>query len=71
MNLDDILEIKDIFTVLKALPLQNYEISLRKFSLAILKDSKRLEVIKTRLLHILFDYCPESFALFIFFFFFS
>lgn len=62
LNLDDILEIKDIFTVLKALPLQNYEISLRKFSLAILKDSKRLEVIKTRLLHILFDYCPESFA---------
>lgn len=62
LNLDDIQEIKDIFTVLKALPLQNYEISLRKFSLAILKDSKRLEVIKTRLLHILFDYCPENFA---------
>ena len=62
LNLDDIQEIKDIFTVLKALPLQSHEISLRKFSLAILKDSKRLEVIKTRLLHILFDYCPESFA---------
>ena len=53
LNLDDIQEIKDIFTVLKALPLQSHEISLRKFSLAILKDSKRLEVIKTlSLIHI-------------------
>lgn len=60
LNVDDFQETMDIIKVLNALPHQQTEISLRKFSLAVLKDSKRLENIKTRLYHIITDYYPES-----------
>lgn len=60
LNVDDFQETMDIIMVLNALPHQQSEISLRKFSLAVLKDSKRLENVKTRLYHIITDYYPES-----------
>lgn len=60
LNIDNIEEIKNMLRILKALPLQDKEISLRKFSLEVLKDSKLLEKFKTRLLHIILDYCPEN-----------
>lgn len=60
LNVDDFQETMDVIKVLNALPHQQTEISLRKFSLAVLKDSKRLENIKTRLYHIITDYYPES-----------
>ncbi len=61
LNIDDETETKEILQVLNALPLQQQEISFRKFSLAVLKDSKRLEIIKTRIVHIIRNYYQEEF----------
>lgn len=62
LNIDHIQEIQELICVLKALPMQDKEISFRKFSLEVLKDTKRLEKYKSRLLHIILDYCPEDFV---------
>lgn len=52
----DVIEIKEIFAVLLALTKQQEEISFRKFSIKALKDSKRLEEIKGKIINIITDY---------------
>lgn len=49
-------EIIDIFKILNGLERQEQEISLRKFSLKILKDSKCLETMKSKIINIINDY---------------
>ena len=61
LNIENIKEIRDTFVVLQALTKQKKEISFRKFSLMVLKDSKRLEDIKSKLVNIVNDYYSESF----------
>lgn len=61
-NLENISELEDIFTVLLALPKQDQEISFRKFSLKVLKDSKKLETIKGKIVNIITDFYPGSFT---------
>lgn len=61
LNIENIKEIRDTFVVLQALTKQKKEISFRKFSLMVLKDSKRLENIKSKLVNIVNDYYSESF----------
>ena len=61
LNIENIEEINDTFIVLQALVKQKKEISFRKFSLMALKDSKRLENIKSKLINIINDYYSESF----------
>lgn len=61
LNIENIEEINDTFIVLQALVKQKKEISFRKFSLMVLKDSKRLENIKSKLVNIVNDYYSESF----------
>lgn len=55
-------ELHDIFTVLLALENQEQEISFRKFSLKVLKDSKKLETIKGKIFNIITEFYPDIFT---------
>ena len=61
LSIDNNQEIRDISKVLQALINQEKEISFRKFSVTVLKDSKRLEIIKGKVINIINDYCGIDF----------
>lgn len=54
-------DIIDIFNVLKALENQKEEVSFRKFSIMVLRDSKRLEELKSKVVNIINDFYEVSF----------
>lgn len=54
-------EVKDIFSVLISLQQQDEEISFRKFSIKVLKDSKRLDSMKGKIVNIINDYYDIQF----------
>lgn len=61
LSIDNIKETQDIFLVLNSLEEQTKEISYRKFSLLVLKDSKRFEQIKRKIVNIIDSYYEVDF----------
>lgn len=59
LSMSDKEETEDIFKVLEMLEVQQNEISFRKFSLTVLKDSKRLEAIQGKITNIILDYYDQ------------
>lgn len=56
VNKMNIAEVKDIVDLLEHLYQQNTEILLRKFSQSVLHDTKKFDVYKTRILHVVQDF---------------
>lgn len=61
LAVDNSEENKEIFLVLINMCEQTEEISFRKFSIKVLKNSKKLELIKGKIINIINDYYPHSF----------
>lgn len=59
--LEEANDIIDVFRVLEAMHYQKDEVSFRKFSITVLKDSKRLEELKNKIVNIINDFYEITF----------